>query len=103
MKTTSNPFKIAKQLRAAGFTVMRTDLGDEMVDSEVHITDTVAVQVSMFGDGLSVGRENGDGTYTVWPIRETVQQLLPDLRAALNQTHTVYNRNGRPVRVTIPE
>jgi hypothetical protein len=81
------PESIAAFLRKYGFTVQSWTDGDEQIDGEVKVTDTISVQVGQFHDYAIVSRVDLDrGLITHCPERGPRQKalILADIRKLLD-------------------
>ncbi len=76
--------EMARFLRMAGFPVVRHTEGDEHVDGEVEVTDSVRVQIPTFGySNPFVVRETKRDTYAFGEPRSKLSDLFADVRKAM--------------------
>lgn len=73
---------LAELLEAYGANVVKFTEGDDLVDGEVEISDTVHVQVPTHGGLPGVVEEREDSTFFFYPERNSIKALLDDIREA---------------------
>lgn len=78
-----NAQALAEKLNKLGFTPVALSEPSKKEDGMIVITKGVHVQVPLYGDEPNVVREIGKGDYEFYDAHKSIDRLIDDLKAAL--------------------
>jgi len=87
-----NAQALAEKLNKLGFTPVALSEPSKKEDGMIVFTDGVHIQVPLHGDEPNVVRELGDGDYEFYDAHRSIDRLIDDLKAALQDEKAMGGR-----------
>ena len=87
-----NAQALAEKLNKLGFTPVALSEPSKREDGMIVITKGVHVQVPLHGDEPNVVLETGDGEYEFYDAHKSIDRLIDDIKAALQDEKALASR-----------